>query len=441
MAAGTNASRSAVVWGIRYGLPGLAIRVAARRGDLVARSAVDPAAIADPASLFDGLRALGPIATNRLVSASAHHAVVNQVLRHEAFVAEPGGAPTPTLGRLLAAAIDPRALGPVDVPSLLAIQPPQHARIRKLVSHAFTPRAIAAYTDRIRQLAEELLDRATRRGDRFDLVSDYASLLPVTVIAEIIGVPADKRTDLLRIGNEAAQTLDPALSWSAFRRADAAIREGNAWLDEHIATLRRNPGDDLLSELVRVNQDGDRLSDDELRVNTLLLLGAGFETTANLIGNAVALLLAHPDQLAGLQADPSGWDNAVEEVLRYDSPVQITLRVAREDVEIAGQTVPAGHPVLLMLGAANRDPAVFGDPERFDVTRSDARQHLAFSAGIHYCIGAQLARLEASIALRTLFERYPDLAFAAPGTRRRTRVLRGYADLPVRTAAVRQGAA
>ncbi|MBN9619268.1 MAG: cytochrome P450, partial [Actinobacteria bacterium] len=252
----------------------------------------------------------------------------------------------------------------------------------------------------------------------------------------IIGVPADKRDDLLRIGNEAAQTLDPALSWGAYRRADAAIREGNSWIDEHVATLRRAPGDDLLSELVRVNQDGDRLSDEELRVNTLLLLGAGFETTSNLIGNAVALLLDHPEQLAGLQADPSGWDNAVDEALRYDSPVQITVRVAREDVEIAGQSIPAGRGMLLMLGAANRDPAVFADAERFDVTRTDARQHLAFSAGIHYCIGAQLARLEASIALRTLFERFPDLTLAAPGTRRRTRVLRGYAELPVTTGAL-----
>jgi len=426
-------ARSLAVWAIRYGIPGVALHAVARRGDLIARSAVDQAAIADPALLYDGLRALGPVTSNRLISASAHHAVVNQVLRHDAFVADPGGAPTRTLNRLLAAAIDPHALGPVDVPSLLAISPPQHGRIRKLVSHAFTPRAIAGYADRIQAIADELLDRA---GDRFDLIESYAALLPVTVIAEIIGVPADMRADLLRIGNDAAQTLDPALSWRAFRRADDAIREGHAWLEEHVARLRREPGGDLLSELVRANEDGDRLSDEELRVNALLLLGAGFETTTNLIGNAAALLMQHPDQLAALRADPSGWDNAVEEVLRYDSPVQVTVRVAAQDTEIAGTPFPAGRAMLLLLGAANRDPAVFADPERFDVSRPDARQHLSFSAGIHHCLGAQLARLEASIALRTLFERFPDLAPDGVPARRETRVLRGYQSLPVTAAAL-----
>jgi cytochrome P450 len=210
-------------------------------------------------------------------------------------------------------------------------------------------------------------------------------------------------------------------------------------LGDHIATLRRNPGDDLLSELVKINQDGDRLSDEELRVNTLLLLGAGFETTVNLIGNAVALLLEHRDQLEALQADPSGWPNAVDEVLRYDSPVQVTVRVANRATEVAGEPVPAGRAFVLMLGAANRDPEVFSDPDRFDVTRPDARLHLAFSAGIHYCLGAQLARLEAAIALQTLFERFPDLALAGTPVRRGTRVLHGFEHLPVaaRVAATR----
>jgi hypothetical protein len=209
------------------------------------------------------------------------------------------------------------------------------------------------------------------------------------------------------------------------------VRHAGVLLDEHIADLRRAPGDDLLSELVQISEDGDRLTDQELRVNTLLLLGAGFETTVNLIGNAVALLLQHPDQLAELRFDPAGWPNAVDEVLRYDSPVQVTVRVAREDTELAGQPMKAGQALVLMLGAANRDPAVFTDPDRFDVTRPEARLHLAFSAGIHYCLGAQLARLEASIALQALFERFPDLATAAPPTRRRTRVLHGFEKFPV----------
>lgn len=422
--------RSAAVWAIRYGLPSLAIRTAARRGDVIARSSVDPAALDDPAVLYEELRAGGPIVSNQFAAASAHHAVVNEILRSDDFRADPGGSPARFLDKVLAAAIDPRALGPVDNPSLLAIQPPQHTRIRKLVSHAFTPRAIAAYAPRIRALAEEFLDRM---GGHVELVAEYAALLPVTVIAEIIGLPVEQRAAFLRIGNDAAATLDPVLGWRDFRTADRAIRDSHVRLDEHIAALRRDPGDDLLSRLIEVRDGGDRLSDEELRVNTLLLLGAGFETTVNLIGNAVTLLLAHSEQLAALKADPSGWGGAVDEVLRYDSPVQLTVRTATRDTTVAGTRIPAGRFVVLMLGAANRDPAVFADPDRFDIARTDARQHLAFSAGIHYCLGAQLARLEATIALQALFERYPDLAADGPPTRRRTRVLRGFERVPLAT--------
>jgi cytochrome P450 len=427
--------RSAVVWFIRYGLPGLAIRLAARRGDLIARSAVDPAALDEPAQFYAELRAMGPVAGNRLIGASAHHAVVNQILRSDAFRANPGGAPTAWLDKIMMRAIDPRALGPVDIPSLLAIEPPQHTRLRKLVSHAFTPRAIAAYAEPIREIADGLLDRVAARGGEFDLVEDYATQLPLSVIARIMGVPEDMYDELLGIGNDAALTLDPAMSWRDFRAADRAVRRAGVLLDEHIAALRRSPGDDLLSQLVRINDDGDRLTDVELRVNTLLLIGAGFETTVNLIGNAVALLLEHPDQLAALRANPDGWANAVEEVLRYDSPVQVTVRVSREDTELVGHRVPANRGFVLMLAAANRDPAVFPDPDRFDVTRPEARLHLSFSAGIHYCLGAQLARLEAAVALQALFERFPGLTVAQPPTRRRTRVLHGFEHFPVRAGA------
>ena len=423
--------RAAIVWTIRYGIPGRAIRFASRRGDLTARAAYDPTALDDPAHFYAQLRAMGPVGGNRLIGASAQHAVVNSVLRSEAFRADPGGAPTAWLNKIMLAAVDPRALGPVDIPSLLAVEPPQHTRLRKLVSHAFTPRAIAGYADTIRGIADELADRAAARGGRFDLIDDYAAQLPVAVIAKIMGIPADLHDELLAIGNDAALTLDPALSWRDFKAADRAIRRAGVLLDEHIASVRSRPGDDLLSELVRRYEDGDRLSDEELRVNTLLLLGAGFETTVNLLGNAVALLLAHPEQLAELQRDPQGWPNAVDEVLRYDSPVQVTVRVARENTQIAGEQVKAGRAFVLMLAAANRDPQVFADPDRFDVTRPDARLHLAFSAGIHYCLGAQLARLEAVIALQTLFERFPDLAPAGPPTRRRTRVLHGFEHFPV----------
>ncbi|MDT4920365.1 MAG: hypothetical protein QOI15_1267, partial [Pseudonocardiales bacterium] len=421
MKALTARLRSAIVWVIRYGIPGVVIRFAARRGDLIARSAVDPDALDDPARFYTDLRAMGPVGGNRLIGASAHHAVVNHILRSDAFRANPGGAPTEWLDKIMLAAIDPRALGPVDIPSLLAIEPPQHARLRRLVSHAFTPRAIAGYAGTIREIAGELLDRAAERGGRFDLIDDYAVQLPITVIARIMGIPDDMHEELLGIGNDAALTLDPALSWRDFRAADRAIRRAGVLLDEHIAQLRRAPGEDLLSELVRKSEDGDRLTDEELRVNTLLLIGAGFETTVNLIGNAVALLLDHPDQLAALRADPEGWPNAVDEVLRFDAPVQVTVRVAHKDTEVAGRAVKPGQAFVLMLGAANRDPEVFPDPDRFDVTRPEARLHLAFSAGVHYCLGAQLARLEAAIALQALFDRFPDLAVMSPPVRRRTR--------------------
>lgn len=424
--------RSSVVWAVRYALPGAVIRSAARHGDLISRSAVDAAARADPVSLYDELRAKGPVFGGPRISASANHSIVNQVLRHEAALVDPGGVPTKLLSRILAAAVDPRAISPVDAPSLLAIQPPQHTRIRRLVGPSFTAKAISAYAERIQAIADDLLDRA---GPSFDLIEDYAAQLPVIVIAELIGIPDHVRADLLRIGNDAALTLDPALSWRDYDRADRAIRAGHRMLDAQIRAVRHTPRPGLLSELVKINEDGERLSDEELRVNTLLLLGAGFETTINLIGNAVALLLDHPDQLAALRADPSGWDNAVEEVLRYDSPVQVSLRVPREDITVDGHLLPARRPILLMLAAANRDPAVFPDPNRFDVTRREARQHLAFSAGIHYCVGAQLARLEARIALQALFERHPGLAAAGPAKRRETRVLRGYQRFPV-TAAV-----
>ncbi|CRK55355.1 putative cytochrome P450 hydroxylase [Alloactinosynnema sp. L-07] len=421
-------ARSALVWGIRYGLPGAAIRYAARRGDPVAKVIADPEVLADPFAAYDRLRARGPVVANRMVSATASHAVVNSVLRDEHFLAGPTPAPTNWLSRVAAAAVDPAALGPGEPPSLLAIHPPQHTRLRGLVSRAFTPRAVAAYSERIREIADELLDDIARGPATFDLIDTYAALLPVTVIAEIIGVPVTNRAQFLDWGAKAAMSLDPGMTWREYRVADRAIRDIHTWLGTHIADLRRDPGPDMLSRLVRL----DELTDVELKSTAQLLLGAGFETTVKLIGNAVALLLRHPDQLGALLADASGWDKAVEEVLRFDTPVQMTLRTAHTDTE----HVPAGQSLIVLLGGANRDPAVFDDPHRFDITRANAREHLAFSAGVHYCLGAQLARMETVIALRALFERFPNLAAAGTPVRGGTRVLRGYRHLPLRTGKV-----
>jgi cytochrome P450 len=422
--------RSTTTWAIRYGIPGFAIRTAARRGDLIARTASDPVLRDDPFAAYDEIRSHGPVMTARLVSATASWTAANRMLRDEAFHVAPGSAPTPFLQTVLSRAIDPWALGPADPPSLLALNGIEHSRIRRLVSKAFTARTVAAMAPRIRALADSLLDDIVASGaNSFELVSRYASLLPVTMIAEILGVPVTQRSDFLRIADEAAKTLDPGLTWSEFRAADAAIRESHTILDERIRTLRHTPDGSLLSKLVSVTDGPDRLTDEELRTTALLLVGAGFETTQNLIGNAVVLLLSHPDQLAALQADPSGWENAVDEVLRYDSPVQVTLRIAGVSTTVDGVAVPEGTPVVIMLGGANRDPAVFADPAVFDVARVNARDHLSFSAGAHYCVGAQLARLEAAIALEALFERFPSLTLADEPVRRGTRTLRGYESI------------
>jgi hypothetical protein len=434
-----NNVRSTAIWGIRYGLPGLALRGAARRGDLIARLAIDPGIREQPFAAYDELRARGPLVANRIVDATATHRVANAVLRDERFVASPSAGPTATLDRLLTAILDPAALGPVDPPSLLTIHPPQHTRIRRLVSRAFTARAIAALGTRVREIADELLDRIADGPATFDLIDAYAAQLPVIVIAEILGVPTTMREQFLQWGNDAALTLDPGLRWHDYRRAERSLRDLHRWLDQHLARLRRAPGSDLLSQLVRLVDDGDRLTDVELRATALLILGAGFETTVNLIGNAVPLLLAHPDQLATLRTEPRGWANAVHEVLRYDSPVQVTVRQARADAEVAGRQVPKGRAVVIMLGGVNHDPEVFTDPHRFDVTRPNAAEHLAFSAGIHYCLGAQLATLEATTALEALFDRFPDLATGGAPVRRGNRVLRGFEHFPMRhTAQVAQ---
>jgi cytochrome P450 len=356
------------------------------------------------------------------------------VLRSPDFGTVPTEARLARVVRLAIRAGGRGPLGPVEPPSMLAVDPPDHTKYRRLVSKVFTPRAVAAMETRVETIADELLDTMDRRSADapLDLVEMYAGPLPVRIIAEILGVPEELQPNMLEWGNAAAVTLDPALHYREFKVASQALRQIHHMLADHLVRLKKDPGDDLLSKLAVLVDEGETLNDVELRATALLVIGAGFETTVNLIANGVVQLLKHPDQLAALRADPSGWPNAVDEILRYDSPVQATVRVAGEDTELAGQHVDAGRFVSLMIGGANRDPDVFPDPNRFDVTRANARDHLAFSAGIHYCLGASLARLEGAVALRKLFERFPDLAISGPPVRRRMRVLRGYEHLPVR---------
>jgi len=410
------------------------LRRAARAGDLQAQLILDPATRSDPFPTHDRIRSQGRLVRGKLSYVSASHAACKQVLRSDDFrTGSPATRLPPVVERMAAWSRRPRALGPVEAPSLLAVEPPEHTRYRRLVSTVFTARAVESLRERVQDTAEHLLDgldHAARAGP-VDLVAAYCSQLPLTVIAEILGVPAQDRARVLEFGHGAAPSLDVGLTWREFRQVDAALHAFDTWLGDHLERLRRNPGSDLLSQLVTVEEEGQRLNEGELRATAGLLLAAGFETTVNLLGSGTELLLRHPAQLAVLREHPALWSNAVEEVLRFESPVQVTARVAQRDTAVLGVPVRAGRMVATMLSGANRDPAVFTDPHRFDVRRANAREHLSFSAGRHFCLGAALARIEGEVGLRSLFERFPDLALAPGAQRRATRVLRGWRQLPV----------
>ncbi|WNV73576.1 cytochrome P450 [Geodermatophilus sp. DSM 44513] len=431
--------RSAVRWAATHAVVRVGIRVRARAGNPDAQVLADPAVRADPYPHYERLRTPAPLTDGALARVSVHHDVCTDVLRSEDF-GQIGGARADRLPPVLRLALrlaGPRpGVSPVDPPSMVAVDPPDHTRYRRLVSRAFSARAVAALRARTREVADELLDglerQAAANGGRVDLAAGYADLLPVTVVSEVLGVPVEMREQFLEWGDRAAPVLDLGLDWATHRDVEATLVELDAWWRGHLRRLRRDPGADLLSRLVtEVDDDGAGLTEPELRATAALVLGAGFETTVNLIGNGAALLFAHPDQRRLLAADPSLWPNAVDEVLRVDPPVQRTGRRARRDTTVHGVPVAEGEWLVLLLAAANRDPRVFPDPHVFDVTRRNAREHLAFASGIHFCLGAALARMEGEVALQALFERFPDLAPAGPGQRRGTVILRGHRSLPV----------
>ena len=315
--------------------------------------------------------------------------------------------------------------------NMLDMDPPDHQRLRSLVSKAFTPRLIERLRPRVQAIADGLLDAVQDRGE-MDLIDDYAFPLPITVIAELLGVPAEDRdsfrewSDAAVSGNTTQEHLDKVLI--------PHMQAFTDYLHALFEEKRKNPKDDLVSALLRAEEAGDKLSEDELLGMVFLLLVAGHETTVNLIGNGVLALLQHPDQLQKLKDDPSLIKPAVEELLRYDGPVETsTERFAREDVRIGETVIPRGEMVLVVLAAADHDPERFADPDELDITRVDNR-HLAFGKGIHHCLGAPLARMEGQIALGTLLRRMPDLRLKdSPDslTWRPGLVLRGLKGLPV----------
>ena len=313
---------------------------------------------------------------------------------------------------------------------MLFKDPPDHTRLRGLVNKAFTPRIVGAMRARIEEITNELIDKAVERGE-MDVIADFAYPLPVTVIAEMLGIPESDRSDFKRWSRQVAPILDPIISEEVFFQVAEAGLSLAVYFDELVAKRRTDPREDLITELIKAEDEGDRLTLEELRATLILLLVAGHETTMNLIGNGLLALLRNPAEAERLRADPSLAKTATEELLRYDGSVHLTARTAIQDVEIAGRRISKGEMAIVLLGAANRDPAQFPEPDRLDVGR-DPNRHLAFSAGGHFCVGATLARVEGQIAFETLLRRLPGLRLVDPDPPyRATITLRGLEALPV----------
>ncbi len=371
----------------------------------------------NPYPLYEAIRHSGPFVPTMAGNlATADHAICNAVLRSRRFGVRPEGAPSPA-----------EAGEPSDL-SFLDLNPPDHTRLRRLAAPAFGPKQIAGFRPQIEATVAALLDDASAAGS-FDLVSAYAAPLPISVITELLGIPDADVDEFSRHGAAIGGALEGIRSLRHARQLMIADRELTALLERLLQLRRREPRDDLVSALVAA--EGDRIQAHELVPMLSLLLIAGFETTVNLIGNAVVALMEHPDQWRLLVDDPSLAGRAVDEVLRFDPPVQRTMRFSFDDTEIAGQPVRRGQVVNVLIGATGRDPRVFDDPDRFDIIRTPSTELLAFSSGIHYCLGQPLAHLEAEIALQQLAIRLPDLRQVGRLRRRPATLIRGPLHLPV----------
>jgi hypothetical protein len=386
---------------------------------------LDPAVLADPYPLYYRLRTEDPVHWEAELGfwVLTRYADAVLALREVAVFSS-----------AIQEAREPGRTGLATAGWFVFLDPPRHTRLRALVHSAFTPPVVERLRPRIEAIVEHLLDCAADQG-RLDLIADLGFPLPATVIAELLGVPAEDREqfkawsrDLAASGGLVRMTSDGAERLARARESGAAL---NDYFRDILRERRRAPRDDLVSRLTSVQAAEGSLTEDELIDSCVLLLFAGHETTTNVIGNGMLALLRHPDQLERVRAEPSLIGSAVEELLRYDSPVQARVRLARRPAEIGGRQIAAGQRVLVLVGAANRDPERFPDPDRLDVARADNR-HLAFGHGIHFCTGAPLARLEATIAIRALLSRFPRLALATDTlVWRKTLTLRGLSALPV----------
>ncbi|MCV0397138.1 MAG: cytochrome P450 [Rhizobiaceae bacterium] len=384
---------------------------AARRLRLSPR---EPAFVQDPYAAYAALHADAPFVywEDLGLWCVAGFDAVNRILRDRRFGRErPGGYLS-----AVAASGDRTALADfdrVEAGSMLELEPPAHTRLRTLVNRAFVSRQVERLHPVIENLAHELIDRFGEAGET-DLISSFATPLPATVIAGMMGLPVETGPQLVAWSNDMVRMYQPSPGPDAMTRANRSARDFAAFIRDHADRRRREPSDDLLGVLVSAEAGGDRLSEDELVSSAILLLNAGHEATVHQIGNAVVALLAHGDDPRRFFASDTQTAATVEECLRFDAPLHLFTRYAYEDAEIAPDiTLAKGEQVGLLLGAANRDPAAFHEPHRFDPARSDGR-HVSFGAGIHFCIGAPLARLELQVALSVLFRRLPELRLAEP---------------------------
>ena len=386
---------------------------------------MDPAFVADPYPIYRQLRTEDPV----------HHSPMGfwVLTRYDDVVA---ALRDPRLAKeAIAAFVAARFGAPVPITglSMLDRDPPDHTRLRSLVSKAFTPRVVEGLRPRVQQIVDGLIARAREKGS-MDLIEEFAYPIPVNVICEMLGVPVEDHERFKGWSLDIARGLDSILlpPDSEVPKRSVASRTALAeYFRELIAKRRASPRADLLSGLIAAEEAGDKLSENELLATCILLLIAGHETTVNLIGNGTLALLRHPDQLRRLRDNPALIGTAVEELLRFDGPVQRTARIPIEDVVIDGRTIAKGEMVMPFIGAADRDPVQFPDPDRLDIGRTDNR-HIAFGWGIHFCLGAPLARVEGQIAINTLVQRLPKLALATDTPRfRESLTLRGLASLPV----------
>ena len=386
--------------------------------------AMSPAFREDPYPHYERFRGPAPLLrVAETIWFALGHADVTTLLRHPRMSTDEQQHAATEAGN---------ALDPNRTRSLLFMDPPDHTRLRNLVARAFTPRRIEGLRAATEAITAELIDAMPAHGTPVDLIQAFAYPLPVRVICRLLGIPEADEPVFTGWSRGIARSLDPTILRSP--EIDAAIdrarSELRAYLGQLLECRRKSPGDDLLSGLAAVEADGDRISSGEVLSLAVLLLVAGHETTVNLIGNGVLALLRAPDQLALLRRSPELVGPAVDELLRFDGPVQITQRIATEDMDVAGCPVRRGDEILLVLGAANRDPAVFAEPHRLDVRR-DARRHVGFGGGIHHCLGAVLARMETQIALSALLDRFGRIELAGTPARRPTFTLRGLETLPV----------